>query len=495
MSLVFIIIALFSAYLAGNRMAHPFADGDLFWQRQLGEYVLAHHAIPTTLGNDTFTAAGAPWVAQEWLLGTVAALVLRMHAIWLLSLLAGLTVFAALAISALRAKRAGASLTSVLAAGLFAGVCLEGPFGIRAQVLAWPLLAALLLSLDGEGFAPLWAIPIVVAWANLHASVMIAIPIVWLDAVLYLWKRYADARGLQEARARTVRTKKRDAQHEAPSLRTLLAERGVRLRLLLCVAIPAAVLCTPLGMRLPVYAVSLLHSPIRAFIQEWQPLRQLNPQVLFGLLPLAAIVLYGTRRVWRERPRDYALTILMALWTLRSVRNIELFAIIAVVPAALAVAGSEGWDDPLAALKVPLRRMVTVAAIVAIPLVGWLAYHAPPIVKPWSIPRAAIAELASQPGEHNLFCAEYADCAVALGYPNIRVFLDGRADPFPVPVWRGFVEVAAMRPGWPAVFKQFGVNAVLVSKTHPLAVGMKHLDGWHQLPQVDGCCLVFVKAD
>ena len=110
MRLVVVVIALFSAYLTGNRMAHPFIDGDLYWQRQLGEFVLTHHAIPTALGSETFTAAGAPWTAQEWLLGTIVALAWRANAFWALSVLAGLAVFFALTLTALRSKRAGASL-------------------------------------------------------------------------------------------------------------------------------------------------------------------------------------------------------------------------------------------------------------------------------------------------------------------------------------------------------------------------------------------------
>lgn len=69
MRLIFVVAALFCAYLVGNRMAHPFIDGDLFWQRQLGEFVLQNHAIPTMLGSDVFSVPGAPWTPHEWLLG------------------------------------------------------------------------------------------------------------------------------------------------------------------------------------------------------------------------------------------------------------------------------------------------------------------------------------------------------------------------------------------------------------------------------------------
>jgi hypothetical protein len=45
----------------------PTGYGDLAWQRWIGEAIIRSHRIPTALGDETFTAAGAPWVPQEWL--------------------------------------------------------------------------------------------------------------------------------------------------------------------------------------------------------------------------------------------------------------------------------------------------------------------------------------------------------------------------------------------------------------------------------------------
>lgn len=461
MSLIGIVVALFCAYLTGNRLAHPFIDGDLFWQRRLGEYVLLHHALPTALGSDTFSAAGAPWVPQEWLLGIVAAFAFDGHALWLLSVLAGLALFAALILTAVRAKLAGASLYATLAVLLFAGICLEGPFAIRAQVLAWPLLAALLLALDSEGDAVLWAIPVTIAWANLHASVTIAAPVVWIDALLRLWRR-----GIND--------------------------RGVRLRLVLAIAVPLAMLCTPLGIKLPVYAIGLLHSPVRQFIAEWQPLRGLNTQVVAGLLPLAAIVVYGAfRGLWRTRPRDIVLTVVMAVWAVLSVRSIALFAIVAAVPASLVIATGEGWSDPLT--RRTYAWLSAVAAVILIPLTGWFAYRANPMMKVWAPPQTEIEALERQPGEHRLFCVEFSWCALALGEPNMRVFLDGRADPYPYAVWQAFYTVAALQPGWQDALDRYRVNAVLVASDDAVANALRGDARWRVTEQSDPCCLLFVR--
>jgi hypothetical protein len=453
-------IALFCAYLTGNRLAHPFIDGDLFWQRRLGEYVLAHHAIPSALGADTFTAAGAPWVAQEWLLGVVAALAFGHKAVWALSLFAGTAVFVALLLTAFRAKRAGASMYSTLAALLFAGICLEGPFAIRAQVLAWPLLAALLLALDGEDIAVLWTVPVTIAWANLHASVMLAVPIVWLDTIVH-----AVTHGVHD--------------------------RGTRTRMLASFLVPVATLATPLGTKLPVYAVALLNSPIRQYIAEWQPLTGVNTQVIAGLLPLVAIVVYGARTLWRQRPRDLVLAAIMAVLTLLSVRSIALFAIVAAVPASLVVAAGETWSNPLSSRK--YAATIALVTILLIPVTGWIAFRAHPMIQPWEAPRTSIDALAHMPGAHRLFCAEFSWCALALGDPNVKVFLDGRADPYPLPVWQAFATIAALQPGWLETLDRYRVNALVVASSDPLADALRNTAGWRLTPQLDSCCVLFVR--
>ncbi|MGB7049557.1 MAG: hypothetical protein WBD57_14625, partial [Candidatus Cybelea sp.] len=41
--------------------------------------VLQTHRLPTALGSETFTAAGAPWVPQEWLFSVIVAVATNLH--------------------------------------------------------------------------------------------------------------------------------------------------------------------------------------------------------------------------------------------------------------------------------------------------------------------------------------------------------------------------------------------------------------------------------
>jgi hypothetical protein len=277
---------------------------------------------------------------------------------------------------------------------------------------------------------------------------------------------------------------------EPPAAPNLFADPGVRARAVLCVAIPLAVLCTPLGIRLPLYAFMLLHDPIRQYIAEWQPLTGLSTQIVVGMFPLAAIVLYGVRRLWRERPRDFVLTFLMLGWALLSIRNIALFAIVAAVPASLIVAGNEGWEDPLEERRFAALRWL---ALVLVPLVGFVAYHARPMVRPWTPPEASISQLAAMPGDHRLLCTEFSWCAVALGQPNVRVFLDGRADPYPVSVWQSFAQFSSLSPGWQSVLDRYRVNAVLTRRDSPVVSAMLGLGNWREAPPADSCCTLLIR--
>ena len=74
MALAYVAVAIVVRRICGQAINSPYVDGDLFWQKHLGAYVLAHHALPTALGHETFSAPGAPWIPQEWLLGIVAAI-------------------------------------------------------------------------------------------------------------------------------------------------------------------------------------------------------------------------------------------------------------------------------------------------------------------------------------------------------------------------------------------------------------------------------------
>jgi hypothetical protein len=156
-----------------------FRDGDVSWHVAAGDWIMKHGRIPTT-DPFSFTAAGQPWVATEWLSEVILASAFRAAGY------AGLATIVAGAMIALNAiiffylERRTSPL--LLFTSVFAMNLVLAPFVMaRPHVLAWPLLAAwtvLLLAYAEKGRPPpLWSAALLLLWTNLHTSFPLAAPV------------------------------------------------------------------------------------------------------------------------------------------------------------------------------------------------------------------------------------------------------------------------------------------------------------------------------
>jgi hypothetical protein len=156
-----------------------FRDGDVTWHVAAGNWIISHGRIPT-VDPFSFSAAGHPWVATEWLAEVIYASAFNLAAY------SGLATVVAAAIIALNAviffylERRVSSL--VLIATLATMMIVLTPFVLaRPHVLVFPLLAGwtvlLLKHAEQERPPPLWSVLILIAWTNLHASFPLAAPI------------------------------------------------------------------------------------------------------------------------------------------------------------------------------------------------------------------------------------------------------------------------------------------------------------------------------
>ncbi|MBV8153826.1 MAG: hypothetical protein JOY98_05355 [Candidatus Eremiobacteraeota bacterium] len=463
----YLVVLIVCAAFAGRLIRLPYtgALGDLYWQQQLGRYIFEHHNLPTALGAETFTAPGAPWVPQEWLMGIVVYLAMSHGALWILGLLATAALAVALLLTARRAQRFGASGTGIAICVLLAMLSVEGSFGIRAQAFAWLFFASLLYTLDLEGPGAFAALAIVVAWANVHASVMLAVPVVWIDAAVALLQRGA-------------------------------ANAQARRKLALAALVPLATLATPLGVELPRYALMLVQSPIRHSIEEWQPISPHATFFWYGAFPLVALVVAGLRTLWRTCPRDLLWTALLLAMTVGAARNAALLAFVAAPPAALA------YTTLIARLRLPQTasrvgpRRLAVAGGIVIAIVAFVwNVRAPIRPDDPQPPLATLDRVAAMPGVHRVFCYDFSVCSVALAYGNLRVFMDGRADPYPLAVWNDFNLVRNGRARWLDVLNAYGVDVVIARTGDPLDRGLRDRRDWTVQPKLDYCCRAYVRAN
>lgn len=463
MRLAAAIALIFVSRFAVTAWFDPARDGDIAWQQWLGLQILQTRHLPSALGPETFTAAGAPWVPQEWALSVAVALTLGKPAFIGLVALTVLASALAMFFTALASRRLGASTVATAVAVFCVAVSMLEPYGIRAQVFGWAVLAAIvyvLRCMPGRG--KWWIAPLVAVWANVHASAMIA------PALLALW-----------------------------TAGMAVQERGwtaqVRQYALLTLACAGAVFLTPLGYRLPLYAFELMRSPIRSAISEWQPARLTEPSFTFGALVL--IVAVCVFRVERSRrwPELFVIAAVSYL-SITALRNAPICAI--VLAPAVAQRLTAYLPERLRINSVFAERPVAVVvcscAACAALLMVFVVARSPELQKK-PLPAAAVAALASMPGSHRLYCEDFAWCSLALRYPNLREFIDGRCDPFPIGVWHDYLTIIATKAHWRTVLDRRSVNAVLAANNRRLARALPLWRGWH-LVYKDAHYRLFVRS-
>src|ERR1700690_2706899 len=248
-----------------------FVDPDLWWHIKVGQNILATHHWPTT-DPFSFTVAGDPWIAYEWLgdvlLGTVAGLGGLVGLEILLFALASAVMLALYAYTTLRSgnSKAGFVTSGVLCSLAFAS------FSLRPQMLGYLFLVLTLIALErfrqGKQRSA-WFLPVLfMIWINTHGSWVIGL------AVLFAFL----ASGLVEFRLGSIQARRWNS-----------TER-IRLEAILLLAL-AAIPLTPYGTRLAAYPFTVASNlPLNvANILEWQPMPF---NILGGKLFLAAVLAF-----------------------------------------------------------------------------------------------------------------------------------------------------------------------------------------------------------
>jgi hypothetical protein len=462
--LAYAIAAIFFSRLLVSALFEPGRDADLAWQQFLGNHVLAQHALPTEIGMETFTAPGAHWVPQEWAFSTAVAWAGAHGAFPWLALLTALAATLAILVTAYRARVRGASTIAIGITTICAGFSMLQSFGARAQVFGWLCLAVLMLLLDLENAWLYLAIPVVAIWANLHASAAIA-PVLAGAWTIGTWI---------EDRAWTAR---------------------VRRNAILTAGCVLALCATPLSLELPGYAVTLVNSPFRSTIQEWQPTGLFDTAFYAGVLPLVAIAAYFGIAAPRERWRDgmlFALTVPLAFMAVRHL------PVCGLVIAPMAAQRLSTVLTPYVRINAVLDErfsqwLIAITATVASIVVALDLTHTPAIAA-MSLPKTPIAQLTALPGEHKLFCEDFAWCSLALETPNVRAFIDGRCDPYPASVWNDYMAIERLHPDWKVRLDRSGADAVLVRRGYPLAQALRRSSGWRRFYR-DSKFEIFLRGD
>jgi hypothetical protein len=436
--------------------ARNVTDPDFWWHLKTGQFVVEHKSIPHT-DPFSYTRAGEPWVAHEWLT-EILLYELKRTIGW-----GGLIVIFAAIISAaffLLYLRCGPHPYIAGMATLCAAWATAPVWGVRPQVLSLLLTSLWLLILERSDSAPKllwWTLPLTVLWVNLHAGFAVGLV---LSALFLVGEGIEGVLGW--------------SQQNAP--RPGIAVFIFVLDLLL-------VPLNPNGLRMFVYPIETLRSAaMQNYIAEWaSPNFHRAEYWPFLLIVLGVFsVLSWTRH--RVRLRDLLLVLVSLYAGLCSIRMMPLFVLIAV-PLISKQFGEWPVSRQRPQPSLVARSVLNGAIVMA--MAAFSVLHITHVI--WRQPQAevqhfpagAVAFLQTHPPHGPIFNHyDWGGYLIWKLYPSIRVFIDGRADLYGEALLHQFADTYQFKGAWRQSLRRWNIDTVLVPADSSLATGLRRAPGW-----------------
>ena len=457
-------------------------DADIGWHLRTGEWILANHAVPS---HDlfSFTRAGAPWFAWEWLSDIVFALLFRAASFKGVLLLTGLVIGIYSTIVLRHAFWRGANAMVALPLTLLGVGSSTVHFLARPHVFTLLFMASAmwLVEADRKRATPwLWAlIPLSALWVNLHGGFFMFLAcsgVVAAGSAVETWLGAGSWRS---------------AQRYA----------------LLFAGCAAASVVNPYGIELHKHVLAYLSSDwIRNNIQEFlaptfrsEGQRQFELVLLLGLLTVAPLL--------RKRRITEALLILfLAHSSLTSLRHATIFCVVAIPIMAEEI--SSMWRG--IAMNMPRKSLTsmlnTLGADLAKPFRRsslWPAAMAvavamAPIAWPQDFPKALFpTALVSRHAERLqaarvLTTDQWGDYLIFRFYPRERVYIDGRSDFYGEQLGNEYLHVLQLAPDWEKKMAQRRFDAVMLPPSWPLVQMLKSDAKW-RIAEDTGAAVLFFR--
>jgi hypothetical protein len=465
-ALVFVVLAIVVPIL----LQHPLlnSDGDLARHLAHGRYMLEHGRV-IRADPFSFTRPGAPFVAFEYGSQLIYALAERVGGLPAVAVLAGILI--ALTYSLLTRFLLTRGVDPLLA-------CLTVAMSIVLGIGHWsarPHLVsflAVVLLLDGlEGGWTRAVLPtalLFIAWANLHGGFVYG----WFLIGTYLLGSAGEFAWGKERDAWRSRAKFYSKMLGSALAATLLNPHGLGLHRHL----------------LEFFGTPYLMENTAEFVSP--NFHEAGAKVFLGLLLGSVIAL----SLYRPRPTLPRLLLICTTtaFALISVRNIPLFGLTALPILALHLdslwrrlpdpRGLRASFEITAATTRTLPWVVPVAALLVLLAAARGRVGSLQLIRnefaPDVFPVAAVTAARSHRLEGQLFSEFAWGGYVLYAWPEQRIFIDGGTDFFGEDVFRQYVQIKQMSPGWRDVLDQYRISLMLLERDRPFTYELARGGGW-----------------
>jgi hypothetical protein len=473
-----------------NGFASLLGDGDTGWHIRAGEWMLDHRRVPHQ-DLFSFTQAGRPWFAWEWLSDVAMAWLHRQGGMPAVALAALLVLSATFALLYLLARARSGNVLIAIALTAVAVAVSSLHFLARPHLLTLLFTVLFLMVLESRQLRRLWLLPpLTLVWANLHGGFVFGL------GILGAWALGETLGGLLEGRAR---------------------QRG-RPYWLAALACTAATFLNPYLWRLHVHLARYLAPGSWQFahVDEFLSPSFHHPLAIFFEPALALGMAAAFWHLGRRRFHYVLLLAGSAHLALMSARNLPLYLVVATPVVALAL---EEWLTAAARAQLPgsMRRLLSgftrlaarigsIDRVTRIPVTALLAgaVLTAMLFSPAAagkcraefdgrlFPAGAMAALAA-PRARIFTFDQWGDYLIYRLYPNIRVFVDGRSDFYGAEFEQICQNVLNVHHDWEWQLGRYAVDTVLLRAEDPLAGALKETGRW-RVTYDDGFAIVFRRA-
>ena len=454
-----VLLASFTALTFMVVISTALSDGDTGWHLATGAWIVSHGAVPHS-DPFSFTAAGRPWIAHEWLSELAMYGAFRAGGWSGLMLLFGLALAALYAQVALHLRRwqtpGAASIVLI-----YMSIGLMPSLLARPHMLALPILAGWLIALmrarEQDRAPSLWLAALMLVWANAHGSFVFGLA---LAAVFAL-------EALIEA---------------APARRLDVVIRWGAFGLLSLLA----GLATPGGLEGLLYPFYVSRLALLPLISEWHPAN-------FGGVSGFEVVLLSTLFFLLYRPTRIPLVrLLLLLGVLHLALEHMRQQIVLMVVGALVLAEPIGraWHaDGLpravffAAFWRDRRVLAPILAVGLAMFASVVGYRLlTPFERPdsYGVPIAAVDHV-PQALRHQPVFNEYSFGGLLI-FHSIRAYIDGRSDMYGDAFTQNYSKVVNGDVArWHAAETKWKFGWTLLRPDNPLVAILDKEAGWRRI--------------